>query len=216
MGHFISKNYPVWRTVCRTAEWVFWAARYILYNCIYKFRHICACIQVKIINVGFVDNNICIMTDSSLGQIIQIDFVSLLSKSLLSPSLSAEAHKLQEVSYTTTRGILHFTICYVGMESASPSTCLRERRKTSTFSSILHLGYMNFLIIIYYYFIYYCLLIIIYTLFFLFSYMFILYYFIYYYILLIILYYYLLFLSELCNDPVFHGFLWAHFTFINN
>lgn len=64
MGHFLSKIYLVWRTVSRTAEWVFWAAGYILYNCVYKFSHVCACFQVKIISVDFVYNSICIMTDS--------------------------------------------------------------------------------------------------------------------------------------------------------
>lgn len=43
---------------------VFWAASHILYNCLHKFRHICACLQIKNISGGFVDNSICVMTDS--------------------------------------------------------------------------------------------------------------------------------------------------------
>lgn len=57
---FEGLQYKVWRR----AERDFWAASYILYNYVYKFSHICACLQIKIVNGGFVLNHIFVMTDS--------------------------------------------------------------------------------------------------------------------------------------------------------
>lgn len=124
------------------AVWVFWATNLVLDNNEHKFSHICAYLQIKIINGSFVDKSIFIFTESCSTRPNYSDW--LCQSFPLNPCcVPAESYHLNEV--TQPRNILCFTIyCYVKMELASPFMCLGKWKKRGALFSRHHLGHVSY------------------------------------------------------------------------